>query len=116
MNSLAISLHKFEEQRTDVEPCTGLVYRADVANVVTKRGFMSSIRMNELKRKSCKCSARDYIKDCISDMIDIPILNLEEAEHSKLYTVQIVNERRDWETGHVDDFDLQLTKIKETNE
>lgn len=32
-------------------------------------------------------------------------------ELGKRYSVTVVNETRDWETGHVEDYDLKLTEV-----
>lgn len=91
--------------------CIGIVYRADVQHCKTQRGILFSIRLNKLKKKSCPgCSNCGFMEDDLGeiDPHSWPIIDIEKAEHGKLYTLAVVNMSRDWEGGFVDSWDLKL--------
>lgn len=97
----------------DDEKCTGKVYKASVQRFPTSKGFGMSIRLNELKRKSCTCSKCLYLEDNINEsMYNEGIIGLEDVEDGKLYTVGYTNISTDWEHGVIDGWDLKLIEIK----
>ncbi|MFA7287396.1 MAG: hypothetical protein WC055_00805 [Melioribacteraceae bacterium] len=94
--------------------CTGKVYKASVQKFPTTKGFGMSIRLNELKRKSCSCDKCQCLEDEISEsMCDEGIIGLEDVKDGKLYTVGYTNITTDWESGIVDGWDLELIEIEE---
>lgn len=97
----------------DDEKCTGKVYKASVQKFPTSKGFGMSIRLNELKRKSCKCPNCLCIEDDINEsMYHDGIIGLEEVENGELYTIRYTNITTDWESGIIDGWDLKLVKIE----
>ena len=98
----------------DKEQCKGKIYRADVQHCQTKRGILFSVRLNEIKRLSCQgCDKCGWIDENLSELNDEwGIVNICEAEHGKLYTIDMCNERKDWETGIVTDWDLKIVEYK----
>ena len=38
-------------------------------------------------------------------------LIVENPQHNELYQISITNESTDWETGYVDDFDIEFVKL-----
>jgi len=97
------------------EQCKGLVYRANVQHCRTKQGILFSVRLNKLKKKSCfGCEECECIEDQLSEIsYDWPLINIETVEHGKLYTIGFTNISRDWETGVVDEWDLEVIPYKE---
>jgi hypothetical protein len=94
-----------------VKSCSGTVFKADVQNFRTnKGGFGFSVRLVPVKRLSCTgCEACGWQSEAFSEVgNDWPILNIETAEHDKLYEVGVCNIGTDWETGQVDEWDLEL--------
>lgn len=93
--------------------CKGQIFRADVQMCMTKRGVMFSVRLNKLKRMSCPgCEYCSWITDDLSeiDPDHWPIIGIESAEHGKLYTLEMCNVGRDYETGMVDEWDLRVVE------
>jgi hypothetical protein len=52
-----------------------------------------------------------HIENLFEQEPDIQVVTLHEA----LYRLIITNESRDYETGHIDDYDHEFIKIKETS-
>lgn len=91
--------------------CSGVVYKADVQHCKTQRGVLFSVRLNKMKRLSCPgCEYCGFLEDDLSE-IDPKywsIIDIATAEPGKLYTIEVVNIGRDWESGHVDSWDLKM--------
>ena len=72
--------------------------------------------MTLLKRKSCKgCESCGWMQESLGECIwadALPII--DDPEPDALYMLIITNESRDYETGHIDDYDHEFRKIKET--
>ena len=41
------------------------------------------------------------------------LIGLGDVEHNGLYTINATNISRDWESGYVDDYDLELVRYDE---
>lgn len=104
------------EVEVSKEQCKGVVFKADVQHCRTQRGVLFSIRLNKMKRMSCTGCAYCWWLDEDLSNIDSeywPIIDIEKAEHGKLYTIEMCNVGRDWESGHVDSWDLKLVPYEE---
>lgn len=102
------------EANPNILKCTGLVFRAKIDHYLDKREtYVNSVKMILLKRKSCKCDGCYGLLECyhISCSEDIwPILP-KDIVNDQLYTLRIINEHTDWESGYVDDYDLEFVRI-----
>jgi len=94
--------------------CKGLVFRGFSSM------FFSDGRLEErrgirlLKRESCAgCEKCGFILDDLSEQVIIGSMIIPEIEHGKLYEVIVTNESRDWETGYVDDYDLEVVLLNQ---
>lgn len=68
-----------------------------------------------LKRRSCPgCKHCNWIYDDLRETLDNVIL--PDIIDGELYTIQYVNEHKDWETGIVDDYNLEFIHIKSEEE
>ena len=98
-----------------MKECKGLIYRGNVSLCQTNRGVLFQIRLNELKRKSCSgCPKCEFLRESLGEL-DInyyPLLGLEKVKQDGLYTIRAINLKKDWETGHVDDWDLEVVEIE----
>lgn len=116
MNLLQQKPENLLQQKPEPETCKGLIYKADVQHCTTQKGFMFSIRMNKMKKLSCPgCRRCLCIEDQLSE-IDVkhwPVENVCDVEPDKLYSLEICNVGRDWETGIVDEWYLGLSPLKE---
>jgi hypothetical protein len=77
------------------------------------KGLHYKKSLNVLKRKSAGYQV--ILEDCSNigaDEVFPRITNLEECKDG-IYQVVTCNEKRDWETGAVDDYDYQLIKYEE---
>lgn len=96
--------------------CKGLVFRG------FNSMFFSDGRLEErrgirlLKRESCPgCEKCGFLLDDMSEQVIIGSMIIPEIEHGKLYEVIVINESRDWETGYVDDYDLEVVLLNQRN-
>jgi len=109
-------------EMTKIKPestCKGRVYRADISHCRTKRGFGLFMRFNEVKRLSCPgCDDNSCCVGWEDEELDEiswehwSIIDIEKAEHGKLYRLVQCNMSRDWETGIIDDWDLKLVDVE----
>ena len=106
----------YENKQSD---CGGLFYRADVSQYSTDKGFSLKINLNKLKRKSCEgCGECGFIEDDLQERLcnEVLPINMETVEHGKIYRLITTNWSIDWETGIVDDWDLELIEVEDKNE
>jgi hypothetical protein len=94
----------------DEHECKGLVFRCLDTEYSTKRGYARKQEMNFLSRKSCR-------ECCISSLLDelkeFGAIFPEDPKHNGLYYLTTTNHHIDWETGHMDDYDLIFIEIEE---
>lgn len=91
--------------------CKGKVYRVQDNNFLASNGSYHTHRTYKLlKRRSCKgCVHCGWIDDAINEGTAV----IDGGNTGDLVTLIPVNEKRDWETGCVDEFDLQFIVVKE---
>ena len=95
------------------ENCTGLIFKARVNHFLNKRGdYNFNIKMELQTRKSCKCNKcfmllYSYNEYCSFSNPLLPI----NIKNNNLYSLKIVNESRDYETGIIDDYDFTFFEI-----
>ncbi len=93
--------------------CKGTIYKADVQHCVTKKGVLFSVRLNKMKRLSCKgCEHCGWLDDELSEIDPEvwPIIDIQDVEHGKLYVINVTNIAKDWETGFADSWDLKVNE------
>ena len=104
------------EIKTD---CIGMVFKASVTQYPTSKGFAFTTRFNKLKKMSCKgCEKCGSLEDIIGEFIctNSTILGLNKIQNNKLYEFKICNIYRDYETGYVEDYDLEIVEYKPPKE
>jgi len=94
-----------------ITDCNGLIFRADVNAYVNSKGtYVCQEKMILLKRKSClTCETCISLEELLSEGVAegrLPIIN--NIKHERLYSLHVVNKTTDWETGWVDDYDLEF--------
>lgn len=99
-------------------PCRGLVFRLRKNVYWDGNSYNENTQMYLLKKKSCtdencfSCMAlREELHKRACDSNYRPIINMHVP--GGLYELQVTNISRDWESGVVDDWDLEFTYIKE---
>lgn len=109
-------MYELTRFRMDIEvdknECKGLVYRARVSEWYWPT-IGKTTRLNLLKRDSCPgCEKCGAMYECLQELNeDWPIVGLDNVENGKKYTIRFCNEQRDWESGIVDDFDIELIEV-----
>lgn len=100
-----------------IEHCKGIYFRGFYNQYYQDGKFEIKQGIKLLKRKSCPgCNKCGFILDnlqelsCVEGSIILPKYGIE---HGKLYSVIVTNESRDWESGVVDDWDLEIIKVEE---
>jgi len=89
--------------------CKGQRYKANITNFINNQEyFVSTTKMMIQKRLSCP-----GCEECGGDLLpghvtegDIPLL--DNIVHGKIYRLTMVNISRDWESGHIDGYDLKF--------
>ena len=111
------------EKTIDDKPCIGIIFRFNEDAWIGSDGDVNfRKRLRWIKSKSCTgCPKCDWLYDDLSERIsnydlmrdhDIGI-DYEDCVHGKLYRLQVGNVSRDWESGVVDDYDLEFVEYKE---
>lgn len=106
-----------ETKKLKKEVCGGLFYRGRVNHYINSNGaYIADVRMIPLRRKSCKgCERCGFLQDDLKESIScetFPIM--DNIIDGAIYELRVTNESTDWETGHVDDYDLEFFKIEES--
>lgn len=94
----------------NTKQCKGKVFRVRDNSYLSKDGSYTVKRTYSLlKRLSCEgCIHCGWINESIQEGVAV----IAGGNHGDLVTLSMVNVRRDWETGYVDDYDLQFEVIK----
>lgn len=88
------------------EPKYMAVYRLTTEAYQSKYGFSFTKKLNKQKRLSTGFDPLEEEHQAIG-IGDTEIVGLDSLPDG-LYSVRIVNVSTDYETGHVDDYDIQL--------
>jgi len=118
-------LFVLKAKHSDPEPetCKGLIFRADVSSWV---GSDSDVNFRErfrfVKRLSCPgCVRCDWLLEDLNNRIGDKwlkdtVVRPIEVTHGELFTLRATNMSRDWETGVIDEWDLEFVKLEENYE
>lgn len=100
-------------QVDDEVKCRGVYFRGSVYEGWDGRTYSSIIRLKLLKRMSCPgCEHCGWIYDQLHEVgPDWPLVGIEKVEDGKIYTIGVCNESKDWETGIVDQWDLEVVDL-----
>jgi hypothetical protein len=102
-----------------IETCKGRIYRGYVSQFVSEGRIVERRELRLLKRKSCHgCAKCGYLEEDLKEDIacsapDLARIKLDTIENKKLYTLYTVIDNKDWETGQVDDWHIELIEWKE---
>jgi hypothetical protein len=92
-----------------------VVVKVTTSKYRTKRGFAKTRFVEFLRRKSDSDLIYSIEEDSScggADSVVDRIINLNEVEDG-IFLMIWLNERRDWETGNVEEWDYKLVPIKE---
>jgi len=114
-------LSKLKNANASAAPkCQGLVFRCSsnqffLWNWKSRTSFTDKTSMNLLKRKSCKgCSKCDYFYEELHESsCDRQVVMPKNPRDGGLYTVKYKNISTDWETGYVDDYEIEFVEYNE---
>jgi len=105
----------FEQAETVPEPeqCKGLVFRGYNSTFKSGNHVGRHQGIKLLKRQSCPgCEKCYFLLDFVSEDIYCGSLEMPEIENGELYSIEVVVDGRDWETGYVDDCHARVYKIE----
>lgn len=110
---------KFNDE-IDPQQCNSLIFKAKV-NVFlnSKNEFVYQQRMIPMKKLSCKgCNQCGFLLEELDERISNKDFSMipENIEHGALYRLETTHISRDWETGIIDDWDLEFIKIEDKKE
>jgi hypothetical protein len=95
--------------------CKGLVFRANRSQYFTGSTLASRTELRLLKRKSCPgCEKCGWLWDELRQSDFNNRLDFDAVSHGKCYTIDMCNVSTDWESGVIDDYDLEFIEVKET--
>jgi hypothetical protein len=114
---MKIDLNSIPDLPNEDEGCKGLVFIGRCSVYIRNNTVTRKETITLLKRKSCKgCADCGWMMDAVNEAILNGTLILPTIEEGQLYTVTISNISRDRETGIVDDWDVEIIKIKNEGE
>lgn len=111
MTDFQFNWDDLKEEANPACDCKGLFYRGYNNLYVSEYGEVhhkQGIRF--LKRKSCKgCDKCSFLIDSMKECPDSVIM--PEIKQSTIYSVRVINEHRDWESGCIDDYDIEIFEV-----
>jgi len=120
MTDIIIELSDSIKTKDPSKQCKGLIYRGKRNAFINGRDeYVYSERMMLLKRKSCKgCERCGFLHEELQQSLDMDCLPLMPSylEDGCLYQLSVTNMSKDWETGYVDDYDLEFVKYVEKDD
>lgn len=99
------------------EVCDGLFYRGKVNAYTSGGNYIFDRRMMLLKRRSCSgCENCHFLLEDLNERShdNHYYPNIDHVEHGALYQLRMTNISTDWESGYVDDWELEFIKVEET--
>ena len=97
-----------------MDECIGKKYRYTENNYINLRGAIClEQKMTPLKKQSCPgCEKCGWIDDDLHEsIVNVRPPIIKKAANNGIYTVEITNISRDWETGYVDDYDFEFVLV-----
>ena len=101
----------FTQNKLDSGPeCKGLVFRGFENLFWANNRLERKEGIKLLKRKSCSgCPKCGWLLDSMSEQVSNgTTIIMSNIENGKEYSLRVINEHRDWETGYVDDYDIEV--------
>ena len=99
---------ELNEEKVDLPSC---VVRVKTTFWSDKRGLHTKKSLLYLRRRSTGFNLLEEDSSAIgAEDVMIRIVNLDEIEEG-VYQFVTCNERRDWESGYVDDYDYRLVPV-----
>ena len=106
-----------EPTKKKVARCKGLVYRCSVQEFMTEKRLVRQIEFRLLKRRSCPgCDQCGFMLDDLRDRLDPFCSGIywpQQPKHNGLYSPRVTNITKDWESGIVDDWDVEMVEVPE---
>ena len=101
----------FVSKKLEKTECKGKVYRYRQEHYLGKKGeIIFKEIMTPMKKLSCPgCESCGWWEDELSN--ELPPMP-SKAEPGLLYYLAIENERRDWETGNIEGYDVVFREAK----
>lgn len=105
-------MEAFEYPLPKGEPCKGLVFRGYSNTFKSNNHIGQHQGIKLLKRKSCPgCEVCGSLLDEVSESIACNSLIMPTIHHGALYSIHITNVHKDWESGLVDDYEIEVYKL-----
>jgi hypothetical protein len=113
MTDFKFNWEGLKEEADPASDCKGLFFRGYQNLYVSQYGEVHTKQgIKFLKRKSCKgCHQCSFIIDSMKECPDSVIM--PKIVQSHLYSIRVTNQCRDWETGYIDDYDIEVFEVKD---
>jgi hypothetical protein len=104
------------------DKCKGLFFRGYRSMFMSGGGMVSHSEKIELKQgirflkgKSCAgCPQCGWWWDSLAEDISDENIIFPEIKHGAIYSIRVINESTDYETGYIDDYDTEIFKVENT--
>ena len=123
LDQLAEAFRLDLQKSENPEPeCKGLIFRyARETWIGTAQDINFRDRFRFIKGKSCEgCDKCGWMWDDLHEFLCDPefcnIICPDEPKQNQLYTIIVSNISKDWETGYVDEWDLEFVEYEEPKE
>jgi NAD-dependent dihydropyrimidine dehydrogenase PreA subunit len=86
--------------------CKGLFFRVRESRFISNGTITLRREFKPLKRMSCKgCGSCEWMFD---DLNECGMAFIDDGQNGDIVRLAVLNEKRDWETGYVDNYDLRF--------
>lgn len=102
----------------EVDECKGLFFRASTcvyrSDSTGNDRFVQKMELRLLKKRSCPgCGRCGIVLDELKEFAAHGSIDLTDIKHGRIYTPKVTNISRDWETGIIDDWDIEFVEVKD---
>lgn len=103
---------KLQGECNFTKECKGMFFRGYYSTFYDGNKLENRAGIRFLKSKSCTgCAKCAHFDEYLNESPEL-VLGMDKVEHGKLYSLRTVNIYRDWESGLVDDYDIEIIEIQ----
>jgi len=93
--------------------CKGMKFRGYTSTFWSGHKLETRHGIRFLKRDSCTgCSKCAHFDEFMEETPE-NIIGLNEIKHGKIYTLNVTNMYYDWQSGYLDDWDVEIVEVRE---
>ena len=97
--------------------CQGVIFKCVETTYNTSKGIANTKKLNIIRTLSCNgCSNCGWLLEDLDNYMHNNRIDISHCEHNNYYELITTNISRDWESGYIDDWDLEFVKIELSDE